>query len=307
MKTGDRVIVIHSASELEKRLEEASTTSRLAILFFSKARPCRFISPLYASLALKSPKVVFLKVHIEEGPNAESMALVRGIRKFPTFLFYKSGEEVDKSTGSADAAIDILVDGITNVPNCKLLLKELINFTMMHERPRHINVVESIIVNAISQGLDAKDAEDISSLYLEGKEPAHKIVFPHSLRTASSKHPTIDAKALKLAKEVREDTFDSSSGFLIQLPLEDNKMSPTENPDTRAPTNISEERPPSLDNNDNQFESVTTDQLQSSEADNSLQERLEQESPKVFEWPRGNSPKPNVPLVQGEQLSLKVL
>jgi suppressor of tumorigenicity protein 13 len=99
MKTGDRVIVIHSASELEKRLEEASRTSRLAILFFSKARPCRFISPLYASLAVKYPKVVFLKVHIEEGPNAESMALDRGIRKFPTFLFYKSGKEVDKVVG----------------------------------------------------------------------------------------------------------------------------------------------------------------------------------------------------------------
>jgi pre-mRNA-processing factor 39 len=134
----------------------------------------------------------------------------------------------------------------------------------------------------------------------------HIRLFPHSLRTASSKHPTTNAKALKLAKEVREETFDSRSGLLIQLPLEDDKMSPTESPDTHAPTNISEERLPSLDNNDNQFESVTIDQLQSSEADNSLRERLEQESPKVSEWPRGNSPKPNVPLVQGEQLSLKV-
>ncbi|XP_059437546.1 pre-mRNA-processing factor 39-2 isoform X3 [Corylus avellana] len=228
------------------------------------------------------------------------------------------------STGSADAARDILVDGIKHVPNCKLLLKELINFTMMHEGPRHINVVESVIANAISQGpgvsqgLDAKDAEDISSLYLEFVDLCgtihdltrawnrHIRLFPHSLRTASSKHPTTDAKALKLAKEVREETFDSSSGLLIQLPLEDDKMSPTESPDTQAPTNISEERLPSLDNNDNQFESVTIDQLQSSEADNSLQERLEQESPKVSEWPRGNSPEPNVPLVQGEQLSLKV-
>jgi hypothetical protein len=75
-------------------------------------------------------------------------------------------------------------------------------------------------------------------------------------------------------------------------------MSPTESPDTQAPTNVSEEKLPSLDNNDNQFESVTTDQLQSSEADNRLLERLEHESPKVSEWLRGNSPKPNVPLVQ---------
>jgi suppressor of tumorigenicity protein 13 len=98
MKTGDQVIVIHSASELEKRLEEASRTSRLAILFFSKARPRRYIS-LYASLTVKYPKVVFLKVDIEEGPNAEGMAVDRGIRKFPTFLIYKSGKEVDKVVG----------------------------------------------------------------------------------------------------------------------------------------------------------------------------------------------------------------
>jgi len=110
----------------------------------------------------------------------------------------------------------------------------------------------------------------------------HIRLFPHSLRTASSKHPATGTKALKLAKEVREETFvakshqpsgDSSSNLLIPLPFQDNKMSPSENPDTQAPTNISEERLPSLENNDNQAESVTIDQLQSGEADNSLGER----------------------------------
>jgi pre-mRNA-processing factor 39 len=146
----------------------------------------------------------------------------------------------------------------------------------------------------------------------------HIRLFPHSLRTASSKHPATGAKALKLVKEVRDETFvakphqpsgDSSSNLMIQLPLQDNKMSPSENPDTQsdqAPTNISEERLPSLETNDNQFESVAIDQLQSGEAHNSLPERLEQESPKVSEWPRGNTPNPNMSLVQGEQLSPKV-
>jgi hypothetical protein len=46
---------------------------------------------------------------------------------------------------------------------------------MTHEGPRHINVVDCVIANAISpgpgtsQGLNAEDAEDISSLYLEVK------------------------------------------------------------------------------------------------------------------------------------------
>lgn len=46
---------------------------------------------------------------------------------------------------------------------------------MMHEGTRHINVVDCVIANAISpgpgisQGLNGKDAEDISNLYIEVK------------------------------------------------------------------------------------------------------------------------------------------
>jgi hypothetical protein len=39
----DQVIGIHSVSELETQLNAVSTTCRLAILYFYKARPCRFI------------------------------------------------------------------------------------------------------------------------------------------------------------------------------------------------------------------------------------------------------------------------
>ena len=54
-------------------------------------------------------------------------------------------------------------------------MQELIKFAMMHGGPRHINLVDAVVANAISpgtdvsQGLSAKDGEDISSLYLEVK------------------------------------------------------------------------------------------------------------------------------------------
>ncbi|XP_062162922.1 uncharacterized protein LOC133869847 [Alnus glutinosa] len=93
---GDQVIGIHSVSELQSHLDAASMRSRLAIVFFSKTRPCRFISPLYTSLAGKYPKVVFLKVDIDE---ATDVAAWWNIRKAPYFFFVKEGKVVDKVVG----------------------------------------------------------------------------------------------------------------------------------------------------------------------------------------------------------------
>lgn len=56
-----------------------------------------------------------------------------------------------------------------------ICLQELINFAMMNGGKQHINVIDSVVTRAISQesgvcnGLNAKDAEDISSLFLEVK------------------------------------------------------------------------------------------------------------------------------------------
>jgi len=50
-ETGDQVIGIHSASELETQLNDASMASLLAILFFSETYPCRYVCLLYTNLA----------------------------------------------------------------------------------------------------------------------------------------------------------------------------------------------------------------------------------------------------------------
>lgn len=52
-------------------------------------------------------------------------------------------------------------------------VQELIKFAMTHEGASHVNIINSIIVDALSSGvdetdgLDAKDRENISCLFLE--------------------------------------------------------------------------------------------------------------------------------------------
>ncbi|KAK1420319.1 hypothetical protein QVD17_21824 [Tagetes erecta] len=104
-------------------------------------------------------------------------------------------------TGSADAAIDLLISGIQQAPFSRLLLEELVNFAMMHEGSKHLDVLDHIIDTAItcepdgSQGLSSKDREDLSNLYLKFVDycgTTHDIrkawnrhikYFPHLIRT----------------------------------------------------------------------------------------------------------------------------
>ncbi|KAH0976059.1 hypothetical protein GBA52_017958 [Prunus armeniaca] len=99
------VIGIHSAKELETKLNAASRTLRLAILYFTATwcGPCRFISPLYTSLAGKYPKAVFLKVDIDE---AGDVAANWNISSVPAFFFVRNGKEVDKMVGADKTALE---------------------------------------------------------------------------------------------------------------------------------------------------------------------------------------------------------
>ncbi|MED6109186.1 hypothetical protein PIB30_031184 [Stylosanthes scabra] len=100
-----QVIGIHSAGELEKKLSAASKTSRLAVLYFTATwcGPCRFISPVYTSLAGKYPKVVFLKVDIDKAPDVAGSWNVSSV---PTFFFIKNGKEVDSVVGADNNALE---------------------------------------------------------------------------------------------------------------------------------------------------------------------------------------------------------
>lgn len=96
---------IHSVNELETKLNAASRTSRLVILYFTATwcGPCRFISPVYTSCATNYPKSVFLKVDIDE---ARDVAARWNISSVPTFFFIKNGKEIDKVVGADKGALE---------------------------------------------------------------------------------------------------------------------------------------------------------------------------------------------------------
>ncbi|KAL3835285.1 hypothetical protein ACJIZ3_010021 [Penstemon smallii] len=94
LKDGE-VIVINSASELEIKLFAACKLRRLAIISFMATwcGPCRYMSPEYTSLAVKYPKVVFLKVDIDEATN---VAMAYKVSSIPNFFFVKEGKQIDQ-------------------------------------------------------------------------------------------------------------------------------------------------------------------------------------------------------------------
>lgn len=100
-----QVIQIHSISQLEAKQKAATRASRLTVLYFTATwcGPCRYISPLYSSLATRYPKVVFLKVDIDE---ASDVAVRWNISSVPTFFFIKNGKEVDKVVGADKSSLE---------------------------------------------------------------------------------------------------------------------------------------------------------------------------------------------------------
>lgn len=63
-----------------------------------------------------------------------------------------------------------------------VLMQELVKFAMTHEGASQVNIIDSIIADAISHGLDeyeglnVKDRENISCLFLEVGVP---IIMPY--------------------------------------------------------------------------------------------------------------------------------
>ncbi|KAM1235269.1 hypothetical protein ACFX2J_004753 [Malus domestica] len=242
-------------------------------------------------------------------------------------------------TDNADAARDVLMDGIKHLPYSKSLLEELINFASMHGGKRHLNVVDSIVAKAISpesgvsDGLNAKDAEDISSLYLEFVDlcgtihevrkvwTRHVRLFPFSTRTAFFHQKPTFRKPLELARQMEETLVampqqpsgDCSSDSLIVLPLHDTVDGKSLLPDNHSIESGQEGTDHTLDQDmpsqGSQLEQITSDNLQSSQPEN-IQETRKLPSPEISReqptQPRDDKPEANlssVGLVKVEQVS----
>ncbi|KAK4858685.1 hypothetical protein QYF36_020477 [Acer negundo] len=224
------------------------------------------------------------------------------------------------TTNNADAALDILVDGIKHVPGSKLLVEELIKFAMMHGGTRHMNLLDSVITTALYsgpgalRGFSVEDVEDISSLYLQFVDLCGTIddvrkawnwrmkLFPHSMRT-SCEPLSWTTNPLETVIEGKKETIvalpphPSGSDHLEQSASEDNQPSPPESHDTQsdqaATALVSDQKSLFPENHDIRSNTATVN-LQFGEADNNAQERLQPVPPEASEQQREDTSQPNL-------------
>ncbi|XP_074557288.1 TPR repeat-containing thioredoxin TDX isoform X1 [Curcuma longa] len=99
------VISIHSSNDLQTKLKAAARLHRLAILYFTATwcGPCRFMAPVFKTLAESHRDVVFLKVDIDELSDDAHRWNVNSV---PTFFFVKDGKEVDKVMGADKSGLE---------------------------------------------------------------------------------------------------------------------------------------------------------------------------------------------------------
>ncbi|CAH2046209.1 unnamed protein product [Thlaspi arvense] len=183
-----------------------------------------------------------LKKALIEKENLESTAL----------LYVQFSRLKYMITNSADEAAQILIEGNEKVPHCKLLLEELIRLLMMHGGTRQVDLVDPIIDKEISHqadfsdGLSAKDKEEISNLYMEFIDLSgtihdvrkalrrHIKLFPHSARAKShglcplrkSFRELIQRREKTRVSTTQELSIDNSIGDTVVLPPEEKKDLP---------------------------------------------------------------------------------
>ncbi|KAG4931747.1 hypothetical protein AAZX31_17G240700 [Glycine max] len=95
-----QVIGVHTVDEWKLQLQNAKDSKKLIVVDFTASwcGPCRFMAPVLAEIAKKTPELIFLKVDVDEvRPVAEEYS----IEAMPTFLFLKDGEIVDKVVGAS--------------------------------------------------------------------------------------------------------------------------------------------------------------------------------------------------------------
>ncbi|XP_047168631.1 pre-mRNA-processing factor 39-2 isoform X2 [Vigna umbellata] len=237
------------------------------------------------------------------------------------------------STNSVDAARDVLIDGIRTLPHNKLLLQELIKFSMMHGGTKHMAVIDSIIADTISrsdgsQGLSVEDAEDISNLYLEFVDYIGTI---HDVRKAWNRH-------IKLFPDsARKDLHEQSARHRKLLNLMDkredisivtpNQASRDSISDLQEHLHKKDEKTALLKCCENQYDATNggsllgknkntrsndTDayKLQSMELNDKIEENRREFPLPVSEEPKENDPENNVPsshLVEVKEESTRVV
>eukprot|EP01099_Mayorella_cantabrigiensis_P005750 TRINITY_DN464_c0_g1_i2.p1 TRINITY_DN464_c0_g1~~TRINITY_DN464_c0_g1_i2.p1 ORF type:complete len:107 (-),score=27.12 TRINITY_DN464_c0_g1_i2:124-444(-) len=97
---GGNVIIVNNLTEYRTHLN----SGKLVIVDFFAVwcPPCKRISPVFETLSIEHPDVVFLKVDVDQ---ARDVATNEGISAMPTFFAYKGGKKVDEVVGASEPGL----------------------------------------------------------------------------------------------------------------------------------------------------------------------------------------------------------
>ncbi|KAK6932259.1 hypothetical protein RJ641_001883 [Dillenia turbinata] len=205
-------------------------------------------------------------------------------------------------TSDVDAFGEILIDGIKHVPCCKLLLKELVGSAWSMGGTKKMNVLDSVISIAISQGpdnsegLSVEDRKEISNLYLELVDlcgTIHEVrkawnqhikLFPGFVRIAPSyKHQFAAYESLRMTLKAREDNY-------VSVP---NHTSPDHSSDLPIQETIQDPEAHFQEAKDMQVDQEITEEIQAVETDNNMENSLQEVSP-ITEQPEEETISPHM-------------
>ncbi|XP_073285784.1 thioredoxin H-type 1-like [Primulina huaijiensis] len=104
-----QVFGCHSVEEWRSHFQKGVESKKLVVIDFTAAwcGPCRFIAPVFAEIAKKTPHVMFLKVDVDE---LEPVAKEFKVEAMPTFVFLKEGLEVDRVVGAGKEDLATKID-----------------------------------------------------------------------------------------------------------------------------------------------------------------------------------------------------